>query len=172
MSIILRHCRLQSRIIGVGCGRNGHPFLNRVAANDKAAGMNTCSPDGSFQHFSILDGISFTRIDRRFRLAKLRCTLDSVLQVHLQTIGQAVGNGFAQCVRFIQRQLFHTGDILNGVLCGHTSIGNDMRTVLMAIFIHNPSQHPTTSVIVKIGIDIRQIHTIRIKETLEQQVIL
>ena len=46
-----------------------------------------------------------------------------------------------------------------------------MRTILLTIFIHYPLQHLTSSVIVEVGINIRQGDTVRIKETLEKQVV-
>ena len=46
-----------------------------------------------------------------------------------------------------------------------------MRAVLSTILIHYPSQHLSTPVVVKIGINIRQIHTVGIQETLEKQVV-
>ena len=42
----------------------------------------------------------------------------------------------------------------------------------MPIFIFNPLQHLTTAIIIKVGIYIRKGYTIRVQETLKQQIIL
>ena len=41
----------------------------------------------------------------------------------------------------------------------------------MPIFIHNPTKYLSTTIIIEVGINIRKVHTVRIKETLEQQVV-
>ena len=46
-----------------------------------------------------------------------------------------------------------------------------MRTVLVSVFIHHPFQHLATAVVVEVGINIGQRDTVRIQETLEQQVV-
>ncbi len=47
-----------------------------------------------------------------------------------------------------------------------------MGTVLVPVLVHHPTQHLATSVIVEVGINIREVDTVGIQETLEQQVIL
>ena len=47
-----------------------------------------------------------------------------------------------------------------------------MGTVLMAVFVFHPFQHTTATVVVEVGIDIRQRDTVWIEETLKQQVVL
>ena len=42
----------------------------------------------------------------------------------------------------------------------------------MAVLVHHPFQHLAAAVVVEVGINIRQRDTVRIQETLEQQVIL
>ena len=46
-----------------------------------------------------------------------------------------------------------------------------MRAILMSVLIHYPSQHLSTSVIIKVGINIGKIHTIWIEKTLKQKVV-
>ena len=41
----------------------------------------------------------------------------------------------------------------------------------MTILIHHPFQHLSASVVIKVGIDIRQRDTVRVQETLKQQVV-
>ena len=41
----------------------------------------------------------------------------------------------------------------------------------MTILVHNPFQHLTTTIIIKVGINIRQRDTVGVKETLKQQVV-
>ena len=42
----------------------------------------------------------------------------------------------------------------------------------MSVLILHPFQHLATSIIIKVGIDIRQRDTVRVQETLKQQVVL
>ena len=46
-----------------------------------------------------------------------------------------------------------------------------MRAVLVAVLIHNPFQHLSASVVIKVGINIRQRDTVRVQETLKQKVV-
>ena len=42
----------------------------------------------------------------------------------------------------------------------------------MTVFVHNPLQYPSASVIIEVGIDIRKVYAVGIEETLKQQVVL
>ena len=42
----------------------------------------------------------------------------------------------------------------------------------MAVLIHHPAEHLAATIIIEVGINIREVHTVGIEETLEQQVIL
>ena len=46
-----------------------------------------------------------------------------------------------------------------------------MGTILVSILIHHPSQHLASTIVIEVGINIRQVDTVRIQETLKQQVI-
>ena len=41
----------------------------------------------------------------------------------------------------------------------------------MAIFVHHPAQYPSTAIVVEIGVDIGQVDTVWIEETLKKQII-
>ena len=47
-----------------------------------------------------------------------------------------------------------------------------MGTVLVTVLIHYPAQYLASAVVIEVGIDIRQVHTVRVQETLKQQVVL
>ena len=55
-------------------------------ANDKATSMDSRPANGAFEHLGILNGVAFTHINRHLCLAKLRNTLQSVLQIHLASL--------------------------------------------------------------------------------------
>ena len=59
-------------------------------------------------------------------------------------------------VHHIQRYFLHTRHILDGVLGGHRTIGDDMCALVVPIFIFHPFQYPTSTIIVEVGIDIRE----------------
>ena len=46
-----------------------------------------------------------------------------------------------------------------------------MRTVFLAILVHHPLQHLSATVIIKVGINIWEVDTVRIEKTLKQKVI-
>ena len=172
MAVVLRHRRLQSREIRVIGSGNRHPVADRVSTDDESAGMDTRASDGSLQHLGIFDGIALARVAGVLSLLQLRRILDGIGKIHLRTVWQSVGYRLAQRIRLVQRQLLHAGYVLDGVLGGHRTVCDDMGTVLMTIFIHHPSQHLTSTIIIEVGINIRKVHTVRVQETLKQQVIL
>ncbi len=46
-----------------------------------------------------------------------------------------------------------------------------MGAVLCAVLVHDPPQYLSTAVVVEVGIDIRQVDTVGVEETLKQQVV-
>ncbi len=171
MTIVLCHRRLQAweiRVVGSG---NRHPVADRVATDDEAAGMDARTSDGALQHLGILDGVALAGVAGELCLLQLRRIFDGIGKIHLRSVGQTVGDGLAESVRLVERQLLHTRHILDGVLGGHTSVGDDMSTVLVAILVHHPAQHLSTTIVVEVGIDIREVHTVGVQETLKQKVV-
>ena len=171
MTVVLCTIGLGTFEVWVVGSRYRHMVADRIATDDESTGVNTCTTDCSLQHLSILDGIGHLRIARRFGLLKFSGTLNGIGQIHLHTIRQTIWDCLTQSVRIGQRQFLHTRHILDGVLCGHRGVGDDMGTVLVTVFVFYPFQHPTSSVIVEVGIDIRERDTVRIEETLKQQVV-
>ena len=47
-----------------------------------------------------------------------------------------------------------------------------MCTVFMPILIHYPTKHLSTTIIIKVGINIRKVDTVWIQETFKQQIVL
>ena len=177
MSVVLGAVGLGVLEVGVVGSRHGHPVADGVAADDEATGMDAGATHRTLQHLGILDGVGQSRIGRGLGLAQLGSTFDGVGQIHLQVVArggvfQPVGNGLAQCIDRVQRHLLYACHILDAVLGSHRGIGDDVGTVLVAVFVFHPFQHPSASVVVEVGIDIRQRNTVGIEETLEQQVIL
>ena len=164
---------LEVRIVG---SRYRNPVANRVTADDKATSMDTRTSDRALQHLGIFDGIAKGRVFAGLSIAQFRNGLDGIRQIHLRSlavnIGQTVGNGLAQGVDHIQRNLLHTCHILDTILRSHCGIGNDMGTVLVTILVLHPFQDTATSVVIEVRINIRQRDTVRIQETLKQQVVL
>ena len=171
MTVILCHVTLPVGEVGVVCRRHGHPVADRVAANDEAAGVNAGSTDGTLKHPRVFYGVALPRIHGAFRLAKLRRALDGIGEIHLHAVGQAVGNGFLQLIGARQWQLLHSRHVGNGVFRRHARIGNDMRAIVLAILVHYPLQDLSATVIIEVGIDIREVDTVRVEETLKKQVV-
>ena len=172
MSVILCHGSLHIGEVRIVGSTHRHMVAYRIAADDEAAGMNADISHRTLQHLCIFDGVGLLNVSRGFGLGYGRHRLDDVGQIHLQTVRQAVGDGLAERIGLVEREFLHTGHILDGILRGHSAVGDDMCTVLMPVLVHHPAQHLAATVIIEVGIDIRQGDTVRVKETLEQQVVL
>lgn len=171
MAIILGHGCLQTREVWVVGSRYRYPVADRVTTNNEATSMNTCSSHGALEHLGIFDGVALAYIRREFCLLQFGGVLDGIGQIHLRSIRQSVRNRLTKGIRPVEWQFLHTRHILDGVLGGHTAIGDDMGTILVSILIHHPSQHLASTIVIEVGINIRQVDTVRIQETLKQQVI-
>ena len=172
MTVVLGYCRLQSRKIRVIGSRYRHPVADRVSADDESAGMDTRATDGALQHLGIFDGIALAGVGGVFCLSQLRRILDGIGKIHLRAVRQSVWNRLAERIRLVERQLLYSGHVLDGVLRCHRTVCNNVGTVLMTVLIHYPAQDLASSIIIKVGIDIRQVDTVRVQETLKQEVVL
>ena len=75
--------------------------------------MNTRTAHRTLEHLRILNRISQCWVVAGLGIAQFRRTLDSIGQVHLQAVGQTVGDGLTQCIRDSQRHFLHTRHILD-----------------------------------------------------------
>ena len=132
--------------------------------------MHTRTTYVTFQHFSIFQRITHQRIGRSLSRLQFRNIINSIPQVQL-FIRYLIGNQFGQTVRFRQRKFLHTGHVLDSKFGSHRTICDNMRHFFLTVLLRHPAKHFTTSVIIKVDIDIRQGDTVGIQETLKQQVI-
>ena len=172
VAVILRAEQLVAGIGLVLSGRYGHPVADGIAADDGAAGMDAGVAHGALEHAGILDGVAGTDIGRHLGIAQFGHAFDGIVEVHLHAVGQTVGDGLAQAVALLQGQLLHPGHVLDGVLRGHTAVGDDMGHLVVPILVLHPLQHTATAVVIEVGVDIGQRDTVGVEEALEQQVIL
>ena len=160
VAVVLGAVGLSILEVGVVGSRDGHPVRYRVTADNEATGMDTRATHRALQHLGILDGVTQRLVGRSLSLLQLPDSLDGVRQIHLRRlaidIGQTVGNGLTQGIRHGNRHLLHTSHVLDRVLRGHGGIGDDMCTVLVTVLIHHPLQHLAATIVVEVGIDIRQ----------------
>ena len=171
MAIVLGDGAFQLGEVGVVGRRHRHPFADGVPADDKSARVDARSAHRSLQLLGVFDGVSLARVGRHLGFSQLGCILDGICQVHLLVVRKTVWYGFFQHVGTLKGQPFHAGYIGNGVLGGHTAIGDDMGAVFLAILVHHPPEHLAAPIVVKIGVNIGQIHAVRVQEALEQQVV-
>ena len=169
-TFVLGDEHLLARFFVVG-GTDGHPVGNVVAANDGTAGMHTCTTHVAFEHLGIFDGIAHQRVGRSFGRLKFGYIFDGIGQVQF-LVGNLVGNQFAQAVGLRQRQLLHTCYILDGQLGSHSTVSDDVRYLLLSVFLGHPAEHLAAAVVIEVHIDIGKGDTVRVQETLEQQVVL
>ena len=172
MSVVLCGKQFVSGVALVLGSRHRHPLAYGVAADNGTAGMDARTAYGALQHLGIFNGVGKQWVGACLGIAQLWHTLDGVGQIHLHSVGQLVGYCLAQAVAYVERQLLHTGNVLDGVLGGHCAIGYDVRHLVVAVLVLHPLQYFTTTIIVEVGIDIREGDTVGVKKTLEQQVVL
>ena len=141
--------------------------------------MDTGASYGAFEHTGIFDGIGFAWVGRYGCLLQLRTYGIAVLVVGkivgkfwFHPVRQAFGHGLTESIAAFEWQLFDPCHVLDGVLGRHGAIGDDMGAVFVAVLVHDPLQHLATSVVVEVGVYIRERDSVRIEETLEKQVIL
>ena len=172
VSVILRTAQFFTReLLIIGSG-NRYPITNIIPANNRSASMHTRIANVVLQHLSIADGISQQRVGRSGSSFQLRHTFQHILQIHLPSFWQTVGNAFAERIGLIEWILLHACHILDSEFGSHRTISDDMRHLFRTIFIGHPLQHLSTSVIIEIHINIRKRDTVRVQETLKQQVVL
>ena len=171
MTIILSAVGFRSLEIGVVGGRKWHMIANRVTADDETTGVYACTSHRSLQHLGIFYSVRQRLVVAHLCLLQFLGALYCIRQVHLHAVGQAVGNCLAQGVRHRYWHLLHSRHVLQRVLRCHRGVGDDMRAVLVAVFVLHPFKHLSAPVIVEVGIDIGQGDTVGVKETLEQEVV-
>ena len=101
VAVILRAVQLVAGILLVVGRRDGHPVAYRVAADDEAAGMYARAAHRALKHLGIGDGVVQLRVGTCLGVTQLRDALDGIGKVHLQPVGQLVGDGLAQLVRYV-----------------------------------------------------------------------
>ena len=170
VSVILCGEELVSGVRLVLSRRHRHPVADGVAADDGAAGVDARSADGALQHLGVLYGVGKSRVGACLRLLQFRHFADGVGQIHLLAVLQLIRYGLAQAVRYVERQLLHTCHVLDGVLRSHRAVGDDVRHLVVSVLVH-PFEHLSASVVVEVGVDIRERDTVRIEESLEQKIV-
>ena len=176
MSVVLRAVGLGSlKVRVVGC-RHRHVVAYRVATDNKSASVDTSSANRSLQHLCVFHRVGYAWVGRCLSLLQFTHGFDGIHQIHLRRLSvyvwQTVGDSLTQCIRYSQRHILYSGHILDRVLGGHRCVGDDVCAVLVSVLIHYPLQHLSATVVIEVGIDIRQRDTVGVKETLKQQVVL
>ena len=111
MSVVLRTTQFLARFLVLG-GAYRNPVGNCVAADDCSAGMNAGVTDIVLEHLGILYRVAQIVVGRCLSLLKFGNALYCVRQIHLQTVGQLIGNKFAKFVRYLERKFLNSRNIL------------------------------------------------------------
>ena len=172
MTIVLSNGSLAVREVRVVGSRDRNMIAYRVTTNDKATSMDANVANRSFELQSILDGVGFLWVFRELCFFQFGSYINIVLQCLLLTIWQTFRHSFAPSIDDGERNLLNSTDIFDAILCRHLAISNNVGAIFFAIFVHNPLQDLSSTVIIEVGINIRKRDTVRIKETLEQKVVL
>ena len=118
--------------------------------------MDTSSPDGALKHLGVFHSVAQLGVGACLGFAQFGYALDGIADVHLQAVGQFIGNELTQIVCLVQRQFLHSCHVLDGVFGRHRTVCNNVCTVFMPVFLLHPFEHPSSSVVVEVGIDIGQ----------------
>ena len=159
MTVVLCNGSLLSREIRIVCRTDWNMLRYRVATDDKSTGMYAGTTNIALQHSGIFDGVCKHGVGTGLCLLQFHGTLDGIGKVHLQILSvqtESVRNGFAKCISFVQRQFLNSGHILYTVLSGHGGVCDDVGAVLLAVLVHYPLEDTSSSIVVKVGIYIRQ----------------
>ena len=168
-TLVLRDEHLLAGLLVVG-RRDGDPVRDVVAADDRAAGVHARVADVSFEHLGVTDRIAQNRVVRLFGGFQFGDVVDGVLQVEL-LVGNLVRHEFAEAVRLREHQFLHARHVLDGQFGGHRAVGDDVRHLLLAVFLRHPVQDPSAAVVVEVDVNIGERNTVGVQETLEQQVV-
>ena len=169
-SLVLCHKHLFAGLLVLG---NAYRYVvgDIVAANDGSTGVYAGVAHVALEHLCILYGVAQNGVGRSFGLAQLGYCHNCVGKVHLQAVGKTVGNCLAQFVRYVERQFLYACYVLNGELCCHCAVCDNVCHLLLSIFLGYPVEHSSASVVVEVDVDIGQRNTVGVKETLEKQVV-
>ena len=80
-----------------------------------------------------------------------------------------VGHHFAQAIHLTVRHLQNTPAIAQNRTCLHLSEGDDLRDMIVAIFLLHISDHFAAPRLTEVDIEVRHRNAFGIEETLEQQ---
>ena len=132
--------------------------------------MDARIADVALQHLGIANRVPQHGVARLLGGFQLGHVVDGVLQVEF-FVRNFVGHQFAESVRLREQEFLHTCHVFDGQLGGHRTVGDDVRHLLLAVFLRHPVQHASAAVVIEIHVDIGQRDAVGVQETLEQQVI-
>ena len=123
------------------------------------------------QHLRILQRIMYQGIWAKRSLTKLWHEVDGCGNVYGLDIGYLIWNELGKAITLREGELLHSCHILNSTLSRHRTIGHDMCYSLVTVLLRYPPQYIRSPVIIKVHINIRHRDTVRIEETLKQEVV-
>ena len=142
--------------------------------------MDPCVAQRPFDHARFVDRVCFqTGLLREllelvgfFEVLVAEFGLEAFFVQSKQLAQLDVWQQFGNTIGIGQRQLQHAPCIADGRLGGHGTVGDDLRHLVLPVFVDHILDDAVTALVVEVDIDIGQRHTLRIEETLKQQVVL
>ena len=180
---------------GLVCGQGDRDIVREVApADDHGTGMDSDLPDAALQ----LDGVFQDFLDQFGAVLELVLEfwqiLHAVFQIgiefllfldllfrtvlqlhrflHLCLEFRLVRNHLGQPCRFLDGETADSGHILDGTLGRHCAEGDHMGDMVFAVCLLNILESSVPAFIIEVDVYIRHRDTVRVEETLEQEVIL
>ena len=177
MAVILSYKHILASLL-ILYGTQRGKVCQIIRTDDNTAGVYSYLAHCTFKLRCVLQHLAYaTAAVKVFSLLDLRYERYAVLHSNLRRLAclrvfrELVWYVAHQFVHLRQRNVLNTAHILDTRLGSHGTIGDNVRHTLLAIFLSNPVKHKRTPVIIKVHIYIRQRYTVRVKETLKQQVI-
>ena len=162
MSVVLR---CEQIVVRRRHHRNG--FDERVAGNERAAGVNAGLANGAVESFRKIEGADDERVVGVFFFPKLRAFRHC--RIHCDF--RLRGNEFREAICFRERQIQHACDVFNRHARSHTPESYNVRDVILPVFLRNPFENFAAPFVVEVNIDIGHRNTIRIQKALEKQIV-
>ena len=120
----------------------------------------------SLQTFTHVDQI-FDRIIRLIRLAQIRAGFERLVKRHAEITRNHFCNRITLCIRHIER----APHVADDTLCRQRTEGNNLYDAVFSVFPHDIVDHLLTTFETEIDVDIGHGNSLRVQETLENQLI-
>ena len=173
--------KLRARHVTVLGDCHRHVVGDVSRCNDDAAGVDARVAQAAFKDAGGLQRLAFEgRLFREFldvvdlleTFVAAELFLEGLIVKRKELLETDIRHQLRNAIGVGQRQLEHARGIADGAFGSHGPVRDDLGYLVRAILVDHVVDDLAPSLIVKIDVDIGQAHTVRIQESLEQQIVL